>query len=39
MLDIFTVAFFGHRYISDHLLVEHLLENEIHKLLSKKEYV
>lgn len=39
MLDIFTVAFFGHRYIDNSLKVEELLENQIRKLISEKEYV
>ncbi len=29
MLDIFTVAFFGHRYIDNPLKVEELLEEQI----------
>ena len=39
MLDIFTVAFFGHRYIDNPLKVEELLEKQIRKLINEKEYV
>ncbi|MEE0945882.1 MAG: hypothetical protein U0M42_07745, partial [Acutalibacteraceae bacterium] len=39
MLNIFTVAFFGHRYIDNLLRVEELLEREIIKLIDEKEYV
>ena len=39
MLDIFTVAFFGHRYIDNPFKVEELLEEEIRRLLKEKEYV
>ena len=39
MLDIFTVAFFGHRYIDNPLKVEELLEERVRKLISEKEYV
>ena len=39
MLDIYTVAFFGHRYIDNPLKVEELLEIEIRKLIKEKEYV
>lgn len=39
MLGIYTVAFFGHRYIDDPFKVEELLEKQIHKLLDEKEYV
>lgn len=39
MLEIFTVAFFGHRYIDDILKVEELLEEQIRKLIKEKEYV
>ncbi len=39
MLDIFTVAFFGHRYIDNPLKVEALLEEQIRKLINEKEYV
>ena len=39
VLDIYTVAFFGHRYIDDPLKTEELLEEQIRKLISEKEYV
>ena len=39
MLEIFTVAFFGHRYIDNPLKVEELLEEQIGKLINEKEYV
>ena len=39
MLDIFTVVFFGHRYIDNLLKVEELLEEQIRKLINEKEYV
>lgn len=39
MLDVYTVAFFGHRYIDNPLKVEELLETEIRKLINEKEYV
>ena len=39
MLEIFTVAFFGHRYIDNPLKVEELLEEHIRKLINEKEYV
>ena len=39
MLDIYTVAFFGHRYIDDMFKVEELLEEQIRKLINEKEYV
>ena len=39
MLEIFTVAFFGHRYIDNLLKVEELLEEQIRKLINEKEYV
>ena len=39
MLDIFTVAFFGHRYIDNPLKVEELLEAQIRRLINEKEYV
>ena len=39
MLDIFTVAFLGHRYIDNPLKVEELLEEQIRKLINEKEYV
>ena len=39
MLEIYTVAFFGHRYIDDILKVEEQLEDYIRKLLQEHEYV
>ena len=39
MFDIFTVAFFWHRYVSDIRKVESLLEEQIRKLIDEKEYV
>lgn len=39
MLDIYTVALFGHRYIDNPFKVEERLEECIHKLLAEHEYV
>ncbi len=39
MLEIYTVAFFGHRYIEDLYKVEELLEEQIRKLICENEYV
>ena len=39
MLDVYTVAFFGHRYIDNPFKVEERLEEQIHKLLAEHEYV
>lgn len=39
VLEIFTVAFFGHRHIYKPLRVEELLEKFIRKLIDEKEYV
>ena len=39
MLEIFTVAFFGHRYIDNPFKVEEQLEEQIRKLINEKEYV
>lgn len=39
MMSIYTVSFFGHRYIYDTFLVEKKLERVITKLLSKNNYV
>ena len=39
MLEIFTVAFFGHRYIDNPFKVEEILEEQIRKLINEKEYV
>ena len=39
MLDIFTVAFFGHRYISNLFEIEELLEEQIRNIINENEYV
>ena len=39
MLDIYTVAFFGHRYIDNPPRVEELLEEQIRNLIDENEYV
>ena len=39
MLNIFTVAFFGHRYVDNIIKVENLLEEQIRKLMDENEYV
>lgn len=39
MLNIFTVAFFGHRQIHNMMIIDKLLEEEISKLIREKEYV
>lgn len=39
MLEIYTVAFFGHRYIDNILKIEEQLEDHIRKLLTEHEYV
>ena len=39
MLEIYTVAFFGHRYIDNILKVEEQLEEHIRKLLQEHVYV
>lgn len=39
VLDIYTVTFFGHRYIDNPLKIEALLEEQIRKLINEKEYV
>lgn len=39
MLNIFTVAFFGHRYIDNIPKVESLLEEQIRKLINENGYV
>lgn len=39
MLNIYTVAFFGHRYIDNPFMIEERLEKQIYKLLSEHEYV
>lgn len=38
-MDIFTVSFFGHRYIDKLFCLESLLEKYIYELMDKKEYV
>ncbi len=38
-MNIFTVAFFGHRYINDPVQAEAALEEQIHRLLREKAYV
>ena len=38
-MQFLTVAFFGHRYIENIALVEHLLEKHIERLLLENEYV
>ena len=39
MFEIYTVAFFGHRYIDNITKVENLLEEQIRKLIDENEYV
>ena len=39
MLNIFTVAFFGHRYVDNIIKVEDILEKQIRKLIDENEYV
>ena len=39
MIDIYTVAFFGHRYIDNPPRVEELLEEQIRNLIDENEYV
>ncbi len=39
MLNIYTVAFFGHRNIDNAYRVEELLEEHVRKLIGQKEYV
>lgn len=38
-MELFTVAFFGHRYIDNLFKLEEILDRHIYKLLSEKEYV
>ena len=38
-MEIFTVAFFGHRYVDNIIKIENLLEEQIRKLLEENEYV
>lgn len=39
MFEIFTVAFFGHRYVDNTSVLEAALEREIRKLIDTHEYV
>ena len=39
MFNIFTAAFFGHRYVDNIINVENLLEEQIRKLIDENEYV
>ena len=39
MLDIYTVSFFGHRYIDNPYRIEEQLEEYILNLINEKEYV
>ena len=39
MLNIFTVAFFGHRYVDNIIRIEDMLEEQIRKLIDENEYV
>lgn len=39
MLNVFTVSFFGHRYIDNLRKVERLLEEQIKSIIGKYEYV
>ena len=39
MLNVFTVAFFDHRYLDNIIKVEDLLEHQIRKLIDENEYV
>lgn len=39
MFDVFTVTFFGHRYVDQILKIECVLEDIIDKLLREQEYV
>ena len=38
-MRIYSVAFFGHRYVDDIIKVENLLEKQIRKLIDENEYV
>ncbi len=38
-MDVFTVAFFGHRYLNNPLLLDKLLDEHLRILLSTKAYV
>lgn len=39
LMEIYTVAFFGHRYIDNPFLVDEFLDEYLRKLLSEHEYV
>ena len=39
MINIFTVAFFGHRYVDNIVKTEKLLEEQIRKLIDENDYV
>ena len=39
MLNIFTVEFFGHRYVDNIIRIEDMLEEQIRKLIDENEYV
>ena len=38
-MNIYTVSFFGHRYIERGLKIEHRLDKLLHNLITQKEYV
>ena len=38
-MNIYTVSFFGHRYIECGLKIEHRLDKLLHDLITQKEYV
>ena len=38
-MDIYTVSFFGHRYIEQGALIEERLDTMLHDLITQKEYV
>ena len=38
-MRIYSVAFFGHRYVDNIMKVENLLEEQIRKLIDENEYV
>ena len=38
-MKIFSVAFFGHRYVANIIKVENLLEEQIRRLIDENEYV
>ena len=39
LLDIYTISFFGHRYLDSAITIETRLENLVIKLLYEHEYV